>query len=197
MNGDMSRRAILCRIAHITSKTLWVALNIRYLADDYGSEQFGPALLGGRGDDCRRDEHFFSYLRSPEQSVDLKLLFSFRLNSGGCLILPNFDVRKEGTSPAPTYALKIHTSGQSASDTCARIRDLGFKASTHIKMYGEHFELVSDPFVEGDYTAVHAISRDDRGIRALRLPVSILVGLPDLFRRKVNLAENTPLACCA
>ena len=53
-------------------------------------------------------------------------------------------------------------------------------------MYGERFELVSDPFVEGDYTTVHAINGDDGRIRALRLPVSILVGLPDLLRRKAN-----------
>lgn len=53
-------------------------------------------------------------------------------------------------------------------------------------MYGERFELVSDPFVQGDYTAVHAISPNDRGIRELRLPTAILVGLPDLFRQKAK-----------
>ena len=102
------------------------------------------------------------------------------------MILPKFDVPKEHLSPATTDARKTHSSGQSPSENCVRIRDLGFKTSTHIKMYGERFELVSDPFVEGDYTTVHAISGDDGGIRALRLPVSILVGLPDLFRRKAN-----------
>jgi hypothetical protein len=112
--------------------------------------------------------------------------------TGGCLILPKFDIPKERTSPAPTDALKTHTSGQSPSENCARIRDLSFTASTHITMYGQHFEVVSDPFGEGDYTAVHAISRDDLGIRALRLPVSILVGLPDVFRRKANAVEETP-----
>jgi hypothetical protein len=56
-------------------------------------------------------------------------------------------------------------------------------------MYGEQFELISDPFVDGDYTTVHAISRNDSRVRELRLPVSILVGLPDLFRHQ---AKATP-----
>ena len=102
------------------------------------------------------------------------------------MILPKFDAPKERMSPATTDARKTHTSGQSPSENCERIRDLGFKTSTHIKMYGERFELVSDPFVEGNYTTVHAINGDDGRIRALRLPVSILVGLPDLLRRKAN-----------
>ena len=88
----------------------------------------------------------------------------------------------EPISPAPADAVETHTSGELASENCARIRDLGFTTARHIKMYGEDFELVSDPFVEGDYTAVHVISRNDRRVRALRLPVSILVGLRDRFR---------------
>jgi len=33
---------------------------------------------------------------------------------------------------------------------------------------------------------------DDGGIRALRLPVSILVGWPHLLRRKANPVQGTP-----
>jgi hypothetical protein len=97
------------------------------------------------------------------------------------LILPNFEVPTEPTPPAPADALKA------ASENCARIRDLGFTAFKHITMYGERFELVSDPFIEGGYTAVHAISQNDPGIRTLRLPVAILVGLTDRFRQPARL----------
>ncbi len=66
------------------------------------------------------------------------------------------------------------------SAKCARIKDLGFTASKHIEMYGEHFEIVSDPFTEGDCIAVHVINRNDPEphpkIRTLRLPTAILVG---------------------
>jgi hypothetical protein len=60
---------------------------------------------------------------------------------------------------------------QICSDSCAKIRDLGFTASMHIKMYGERFEIVSDPFDEGDCIAVRSISRNDPAVRTLRLPI--------------------------
>lgn len=107
------------------------------------------------------------------------------------MILPKLDIPKEPISRATTDALKTHANSQSPAENCARIKDLGFKTSTHIKMYGERFELVSDPFVEGDYTTVQVISGNTPGARMLRLPVSILVGLPDLLRRKHNSAQET------
>jgi len=68
-------------------------------------------------------------------------------------------------------SVRIH----SRSESCAKIKDLGFTASRHIKMYGERFEIVSDPFSEGNYIAVHAISGSDPRIRTLRLPIAILL----------------------
>jgi hypothetical protein len=117
------------------------------------------------------------------------MLVPLPASSGGYLISPKFTVPTEHP-PLPTAdALKTHTSGRSADDNCARVTDLGFTMHKHIKMYGEQFELISDPFVDGDYTTVHAISRNDPRVRELRLPVSILVGLPDPFRRQ---AKATP-----
>lgn len=110
------------------------------------------------------------------------------------MILPTSDTPKERRSLATRDSLKTHAAGQSPAENCARIKALGFKTSTHINMYGERFELVSDPFVEGDYTTVQAISGNNPGARMLRLPVSILVGLPDLLRRKNNSTQETPLA---
>jgi hypothetical protein len=48
-------------------------------------------------------------------------------------------------------------------------------------MYGEDFEIVSDPFPDGDGVAVEAITSKDPARRTLRLPVAILVGLRDRF----------------
>ncbi len=72
---------------------------------------------------------------------------------------------------------------QIGSDSCVKIKDLGFTPSMHIKMYGERFEIVSDPFDEGDCVAVRAISGNDPEVRTLRLPITILVGLADRFSR--------------
>jgi hypothetical protein len=70
------------------------------------------------------------------------------------------------------------------SDSCVKLKDLGFTASTHIKMYGEIFEIVSEPFDEGDCIAVRATSGSDPEIRTLRLPVAILVCRADRFLKR-------------
>lgn len=72
---------------------------------------------------------------------------------------------------------------RSPSESCAKIKNLGFAPSSHIRMYGERFEIVSDPFIEGDYVAIHAISGNDPEIRTLRLPIAILLGLTDRFQK--------------
>jgi len=97
------------------------------------------------------------------------------------LIPPKVDVSTIDILPAPTAALK--TRSRSPAEICAKIRDLGFTTSKHIKMYGERFELVSDPFEESGCTAVHALGGNDPTIRTLRLPIAILLGLSDRFRK--------------
>jgi hypothetical protein len=94
---------------------------------------------------------------------------------------PKVDVSTIDILPALTAALK--TRSRSPAENCARIRDLGFTTSKQIKMYGERFELVSDPFEEDACIAVHARSGNDPTIRTLRLPAAILLGLSDRFRR--------------
>ncbi len=73
---------------------------------------------------------------------------------------------------------------QNCSDSCVKIKDLGFKTSKHVKMYGERFEIVSDPFDEGDCIAVRATSGNNPEIRTLRLPTKLLVGKADRFLKQ-------------
>jgi hypothetical protein len=82
---------------------------------------------------------------------------------------------------------------RSRSKRCARIKDLGFASSRHIKMYGESFEIVSDPFSDGDGVAVRAISGNDPEIRTLRLPTTILVGSGDRFLKKPDITGQSTL----
>jgi hypothetical protein len=59
----------------------------------------------------------------------------------------------------------------------------------HIRMYGQRFEIVSDPFDEDDCVAVRATSANDPLVRTLRLPTAILVGPPHRFpSRQANRA---------
>jgi hypothetical protein len=70
------------------------------------------------------------------------------------------------------------------SDSCAKIKELGFKSSTQIKMYGERFDIVSDPFNEGNCIAVRATSGNNPEIRTVLLPIAILLGIADRFLKR-------------
>jgi len=56
---------------------------------------------------------------------------------------------------------------------CARLKKLGYSRSKRIRMYGEEFEVISDPFLEGDGIGIEVIARTDLQLRVLRLPAMI------------------------
>jgi hypothetical protein len=62
----------------------------------------------------------------------------------------------------------------SVSDICAHIKHLGYATSRRIRLYGEEFEVVSDPFPEADGVAVHVTTKKDSSIRVLRIPATVL-----------------------
>jgi hypothetical protein len=71
---------------------------------------------------------------------------------------------------------------RSPSENCARIKKLGYIVGKHVNLYGEHIELVSDPFEDGDCVAVHAVSGNNPTERTIDLPVTLLSGWEDLFQ---------------
>jgi len=64
----------------------------------------------------------------------------------------------------------------SVEEACARIKQLGYVASRRVRIYGEEFELLSDPFPQADQIAIRAKAKNDSRVRILRLPVSIVQG---------------------
>jgi hypothetical protein len=58
-------------------------------------------------------------------------------------------------------------------EICASVKRLGFGARQRIRLYGEEFELVSDPFPEAEGIAVQAKGKDTN-IRTLQLPATLL-----------------------
>ncbi len=81
----------------------------------------------------------------------------------------------------------------SCSINCGQLRThkkLGYIAGKHMDLYGEHLELVSDPFEEGDCVAVHAVSESNPTERTIELPVSILAGWEDLLQEPADPAES-------
>ena len=74
-----------------------------------------------------------------------------------------------------------HATKRSLLEDCLRIKDLGYGSSNHIRMYGQQFEIVSDPVPDEDGVSVQVTSAAEPAKRTLRLPTSIFVGFKDFF----------------
>jgi hypothetical protein len=90
----------------------------------------------------------------------------------------------------PTHP-PAETRGTSPSEDCTRIKELGYKLSGHAKLYGESFEIVSDPFPEDGGVAVRVVTATNPAIRTLRLPVAILLGMSKFFPKRLDPIPNT------
>ena len=57
---------------------------------------------------------------------------------------------------------------------CERLRELGYASERHVRLYGEEFYLISDPFPLDDGFAVEGIARRSGKSRYVRIPLSIV-----------------------
>ncbi len=64
-------------------------------------------------------------------------------------------------------------SGSPLTEICARVKHLGYAASKRVRIYGEEFEVVSDPFPHEGGVAIHVRTREEE-VRVLRLPSMLL-----------------------
>ena len=62
----------------------------------------------------------------------------------------------------------------SVSEMCAHVKDLGYAASGRIRLYGEEFEVVSDPFPQDDGIAVQVKTKTNAAVRVLQLPATVV-----------------------
>jgi hypothetical protein len=60
------------------------------------------------------------------------------------------------------------------SEICANVRGLGYAISARVRLYGEDFEVLSDPFPEGGGIAVEAKAKKGSRICVLRIPATVL-----------------------
>lgn len=63
---------------------------------------------------------------------------------------------------------------RSSIEICASVKRLGYGANQIIRLYGEEFEVISDPFPEAGGIAVTVRTKKDSRIRVLGLPATIL-----------------------
>ena len=66
------------------------------------------------------------------------------------------------------------TESPSVLEICAHVKRMGYAASSRVRLYGEEFEVQSDPFPEADGVAVHVKAKKDSRICVLRLPATVV-----------------------
>ena len=59
-------------------------------------------------------------------------------------------------------------------EICEKLKALGYAHRERIRMYGEEFDLISNPISDGNGFAIEAVSRKSGNARMLRIPLSIL-----------------------
>jgi hypothetical protein len=62
----------------------------------------------------------------------------------------------------------------SITEICAGVKRLGYAARARIRLYGEEFEVVSDPFADADGIALTVKTKKDANVRVLRLPATVV-----------------------
>jgi hypothetical protein len=72
------------------------------------------------------------------------------------------------------YMTSHNIDSPSIVEICANVKRMGYAASSRVRLYGEDFEVLSDPFPEGGGVAVHVKSDKDSRICVLRLPATVL-----------------------
>jgi hypothetical protein len=60
----------------------------------------------------------------------------------------------------------------SIAEICAHVKRLGYAARGRIRLYGEEFEIVSDPFPDADGISLNVKTKKD--VRVLKLPATVL-----------------------
>ena len=92
---------------------------------------------------------------------------------------PRYPMSSSSSSAGPIAA-------RSPAENCSRIKKLGYVVGKHVDLYGEHIELVSDPFEKGGCVAVRAVSGNNPTERTIELPVTLLSGWQDLFEEPAD-----------
>jgi len=57
---------------------------------------------------------------------------------------------------------------------CDRLKELGYAQSKRIRIYGQEFEVISNPFPQGKGVAVQAQPKGAKQARVLQLPLPVL-----------------------
>ncbi len=69
---------------------------------------------------------------------------------------------------------------------CERLKKFGYSQEQQIRLYGEEFQLISNPFPHGNGFAVEGIEHTSGKLRIMRIPLSLVQTL----KRELTLLEH-------
>jgi hypothetical protein len=86
--------------------------------------------------------------------------------------------------------MNINTSSPSQqsielNEVCVQLQKMGYAESKRIRIYGQDFEAVSNPFPNGDGIAIRAFSKRETQERTLQLPLPVVQMVTRQKRKKV------------
>ncbi|MGA9389918.1 MAG: hypothetical protein WBV69_05685 [Candidatus Sulfotelmatobacter sp.] len=59
-------------------------------------------------------------------------------------------------------------------DMCDHVKNLGYAVNDQIRLYGEEFEVISDPFPAEDGIAIRVRTKGNSMERVLQLPATVI-----------------------
>ena len=79
----------------------------------------------------------------------------------------------------PSYAsVELH-------EVCDQLQKMGYAQSKRIRIYGQDFEAVSNPFPNGAGIAIRAFSKRETQARTLQLPLPVVQMVTRQKRKKI------------
>jgi len=76
-----------------------------------------------------------------------------------------------------------HLEISNSAEVCAGAKRLGYGARQTVRLYGEEFEVISDPFPESGGIAVTVRTKKNDRIRVVHLPVTVLQSVKGAWRK--------------
>ena len=85
-----------------------------------------------------------------------------------------FPVIRYNSAIVKSSALESFHESDELCEICDRLKNMGYAQSKRIRIYGQEFEVVSNPFPQGDGIAIQAVSKKEMHARILQLPLPVL-----------------------
>jgi hypothetical protein len=94
------------------------------------------------------------------------------------LVRYNINIVNINIATPSQHSIELH-------EVCVQLQKMGYAESKRIRIYGQEFEAVSNPFPNEDGIAIRAFSKRETQERTLQLPLPVVQMVTRQKRKKV------------